>query len=252
MFADKDVKAIIAHDGGYSAIAILEHLDYELIKNNPKPLLGFSDITNLHSALYTKTGMVGFHTELLNYSLGRIWNVAKPDHKEYSKHLLLKSLTETSPLGKITPLTNWECWKKGKAGGVLFGGSLSLLCSLIGTPYFPTKEALSGALLFWEMDDAKTYRLQRCLYQLKYAGIFDVISGMIIGKLYNIMPTGWDGMDQPPYKEVILDVLKDHNFPILAEVDFGHESINIPMPIGIKARIDTQTLGFEQLEGAVI
>ena len=52
MFADSEVKAIIAHDGGYSAIAILEHLDYELIKNNPKPLLGFSDITNLHSALY--------------------------------------------------------------------------------------------------------------------------------------------------------------------------------------------------------
>ena len=102
------------------------------------------------------------------------------------------------------------------------------------------------------MDDAKTYRLQRCLYQLKYAGIFDVISGMIIGKLHNIMPTGWVGMEQPTYKEVILDVLKDHNFPILAEVDFGHESINIPMPIGIKARIDTSALEFEQLEGAVI
>lgn len=252
MFADKDVKAIIAHDGGYSAIAILEHLDYELIKNNPKPLLGFSDITNLHSAIYTKTGMVGFHTELLNYSLGRIWNVAKPDHKEYSKNLLLKSLTETSPLGKITPLTDWEGWKEGKAEGTLFGGALSLLCLLIGTPYFPTNEELSGAILFWEMDDAKTYRLQRCLYQLKYAGIFDVISGMIIGKLHNIMPTGWDGMEQPTYKEVILDVLKDHNFPILAEVDFGHESVNIPMPIGIKARIDTKILEFEQLESLVI
>jgi len=75
---------------------------------------------------------------------------------------------------------------------------------------------------------------------------------MIIGKLHNIMPTGWDGMEQPAYKEVILDVLKAHNFPILAEVDFGHESINIPMPIGTKALINTTSLEFEQLEGAVI
>jgi muramoyltetrapeptide carboxypeptidase len=252
MFADPEVKAIIAHDGGFSAIAILELLDYELIKKNLKPLLGFSDITNLHSALYTKTGLVGFHTELLNYSLGRIWNVAKPEHKEYSKKLLLQALTSTEPLGKIPAATTWECWREGVAEGRLFGGALTLLCSLIGTPYFPKPEEFKNTILFFEMDDGSTYRLERCLYQLKYAGILDNISGMIIGKLHNITPTGWEGMERPGLKEIVTETLKDFSFPILAEVDFGHESVNIPMLIGVKSKIDAGKLEFIQLEAGLI
>lgn len=250
MFADPKVKAIIAHDGGFSAIAILELLDYELIKKNPKPLLGFSDITNLHSALYTKTGLIGFHTELLNYSLGRIWNVAKPEHKDYSKKLLMKALSGEA-LGTIPPLTKWECYRAGVAEGKLFGGALAIICSLIGTPYFPKPEEFQNTILFFEMDDAPTYRLERCLYQLKYAGILENISGMIIGKLHNITPTGWEGMERPTNKEIILETLKDFKFPILAEVDFGHESINIPMLIGVKSKIDSEKLEFTQLEAGV-
>lgn len=252
MFADPEVKAIIAHDGGFSAIAILELLDYELIKQNPKPLLGFSDITNLHSALYTKTGLVGFHTELLNYSLGRIWNVAKPEHKEYSKKLLLHSLTNTKPLGIIPVATTWECWREGVAEGRLFGGALTLLCSLIGSKYFPKPEEFKNTILFFEMDDGPTYRLERCLYQLKYAGILDNISGMIIGKLHNITPTGWEGMERPGLKEIVTETLKDFSFPILAEVDFGHESVNIPMLIGVKSKINAGKLEFTQIEAGVV
>ena len=251
MFADPEVDAIIAHDGGYSAIALLELLDYELINKNPKPLLGFSDITMLHLALYTQTGLVGFHTELLNYSLGRMWNVSQPQHKEYSRTLLSHALTSTESLGIIKPLTQWECWREGRAEGTLFGGALSLVSTLVGTPYFPKIEELKGAILFFEMDDAPTYRLQRCLYQLKYSGLLDGISGMIVGKLHNIKPTGWEGMDRPTPREVIMDVVKEYSFPVLGEVDFGHESINIPMPIGIKARIDAEKLEFEHLESAV-
>lgn len=252
MFADPEVKAIIAHDGGYSAIATLEYLDYDLIKKNPKPLLGFSDITILHTAIYTKTAMVGFHTELLNYSLGRIWNVDKPEHKEYSKSLLQSALTSAKPLGEIKPLTQWTCWRSGTAEGKLFGGALSLVSALVGTSYFPKKDDLRGAVLFFEMDDAPTYRLQRCLYQLKYSGVLDVISGIIVGKLHNILPTGWEGMEHPTNKEVIMDVLRDYTFPILADVDFGHESINIPMLIGVNAKIDAERLYFEQTDAGVI
>ncbi len=251
MFLDPEVKAIIAHDGGYSAIALLELLDYSLIKKNPKPLLGFSDITMLHLALYTQTGLGGFHTELLNYSLGRIWNVSQPQNKEYSRNLLLQALTSTESLGIIKPLTQWERWREGIAEGTLIGGALSLVSSLVGTPYFPKIEELKGAILFFEMDDAPTYRLQRCLYQLKYSGLLNVISGMIVGKLHNIMPTGWEGMERPTSKEVIMDVVKEYSFPVLGEVDFGHESINIPMPIGIKVKLNAGDLYFEHLESAV-
>ena len=113
MYSDPEVKAIIVHDGGQSAIAVLEHIDYEQVKANPKPFLGFSDITNIHSALYTKTGLVGFHSALLTYSLGRVWEQYLPSKKGTGKTLLLNVLTSTEPLGRMQPLTKWECWRKG-------------------------------------------------------------------------------------------------------------------------------------------
>lgn len=252
MFADSDVKAIIVHDGGHSAIAILEHLDYELIKSNPKPFIGFSDVTNIHSALFSKLGLVGFHGPLLTYGLGKMWDKHLPNKVEEGKKQLLEILTSTKLLGKLTPLTEWECWREGKVQGQLFGGNLSVLCSLIGTEYFPSKKQLEGSIFFWEIDNVPSHRIEKGLYQLKYAGVLGVISGMLVGKLPGIKRSGGDALEEPKPKELVLNLLEDYNFPIIAEVDFGHETVDIPIPIGLEAKIKADSLKIEILESAVV
>ncbi|MCL5004117.1 MAG: LD-carboxypeptidase [Patescibacteria group bacterium] len=251
MFIDPEVKAIIVHEGGQSAIATLEHIDYEAVKANPKPFIGFSDITNIHCALHTKTGLIGFHGPLLTYSLGRVWEQFLPEKKEEGKRLLFNILTSTTPLGQIQPLTKWECWRVGKASGRLFGGNLSILSSLVGTEYFPQPEELKGRILFWEIDNTSSYRIEKGLYQLKYSGILGVISGMLIGKLPDVKRTSWEGLEEPSPKEIAMEVLKDFKFPIIGAVDFGHKTVDIPMPIGLNVAMDADQLSLEFNEAAV-
>lgn len=161
-------------------------------------------------------------------------------------------LTSTKPLGKITPLTVWESWRSGLCKGILFGGNLSMLASLTGTKYFPSLISLKGCILFWETDNTDSYRLERGLLQLKYAGVLDVISGMIIGKLPDIKKTGCKGIEEPTLHDLIMTVLKGTKFPIIAEVDFGHKTVAIPMPIGIRAEIDSEKLRIDFKESAVV
>ena len=251
MFSDKEVKAVIVHDGGQSAIAILEHIDYELIRSNPKPFMGFSDITNILTAMFTKTGLVGFHMDLLTYGLGGVWTGFKTEIKQQARTMFSGVLTSTNPIGIRKQFTPWQNWRIGTAKGMLFGGNLSMLSSLVGTKYFPKLEDLRGCIFFWETDNTQSYRIERGLYQLKYTGLFDVISGMVIGKLPDIKKTAVEDFTEPTPKDIVMEVLQDFNFPILAEVDFGHKSINTPMPIGLKAQIDSNNLKLEVLEAAV-
>lgn len=250
MFADPEVKALIVHEGGQSAVAILEHLDYELIKKNPKPFIGFSDITNLQIAMFAKTGLVGFQGPLVTYSLGRVWDQFLPEKKDEGLQLFYKNLTSTNPLGKIKPLTKWEKWRSGKAEGQLFGGNGSYLAGLTGTEYFPKIEDLRGSILFWEVDNTPSYSIEKWLYQLKYSGLFSVISGMLIGKLPDIRKT-LERLEEPTPKEIIMEIVKDFDFPVMGEFDFGHKTVAIPMPIGLKAKMDADNLNFELLEAAV-
>jgi len=253
MFADPEIKAIIVMDGGQSAITVLEHIDYELIKKHPKPFIGFSDITNFHLAFYTKTNLIGFHMGLLTYSLGWVWHYVVKDEKKLNRgrEFFKTVLTSNKKLGKIEPITKWKYYKTGKAEGKLFGGNLSMMTTLVGTKYFPSLEKLKGNILFWETDNISSYRIERGLYILRHAGILDVISGMIIGKLPDIKRTSWEGFTEPTIKELVLESLKGYHFPILAEVDFGHKTVNTPMPIGINAKMDAEKLHLEFLESAV-
>jgi muramoyltetrapeptide carboxypeptidase len=251
MFASPEIKAIIVHDGGQSAIAVLEHINYGLVKTNPKPFIGFSDVTNIHSALFTQVGMVGFHAALLTYGLGKAWEKYPPEKIEEGKKMLFKVLTSTDPIGVINPLSQWECWRSGESKGKLFGGNLSMLTSLVGTKYFPKTNDLKGHILFWEMDNTSSYKIEKGLYQLKYSGILDAISGMLIGKLPDIKRTAWEGFNEPTPKEIIIETLKDYNFPIIGNMDFGHKTIDLPIPIGLEAKFSADNLFFEVLESAV-
>ena len=252
MFADKDVKAIIAQTGGYSAISVLEHLDYELITNNPKPFIGMSDMTAYHLAIFTKTGMVGFHMDDVSFGLGSERNVKDKKLDKFDREMFTKFLTKSEPPGIIKPLTAWEVWKKGKSEGHLIGGILQLVAAGVGTPYFPKPETFKGSILFWEEVGESLYTISRDLYKLKYYGVLDKISGMLIGKIKYIKPIRDQQVEEPSAKEMILDILKDYNFPIMANLDFGHFTVNIPMPLGIKVSFDTSKKELNFLEGVVM
>lgn len=251
MFADKAVKAIIAHTGGYSAISVIDLLDYDLIRKNPKPFIGMSDMTVYHLAIFTKTGMVGFHMDDLSYGFGRDLKEGQESWPKLDQEFFLKFLTKAEAPGIIKPVTSWEQWKKGKTKGHLIGGILQRILALAGTKYFLPLDKFSGSILFWEEIGRDLTEIYYHLYQLKHMGILDRISGMLIGKIKFIKPLRQKEVIVPPVKEMILEIFKDYNFPIMANMDFGHFTVNIPMPVGIKVSFDTSKRQLKFLESAV-
>lgn len=252
MFADKNIKAIMAQTGGYSAISVLEHLDYKLITNNTKPFIGMSDMTSYHLAIFSQVGMVGFHMDDVTFGFGRTLKEDQENWPKLDQEFFLKFLTKSESPGIIKPITAWEEWKKGEASGHLIGGILQLLAAGVNTPYFPKVEDFNGSILFWEEVGQELHMIARNLYRLKYFGILDRISGMLIGKIKFIKPLRNQDIVTPTAKEMILDILKDYNFPIMANMDFGHFTVNIPMPIGVKVSFDTAKKELNFLESAVI
>lgn len=251
MFADDEVQALIAASGGFSGISVLEHLDYDLIKQHPKPFIGMSDMTCYQLAMYVKTGLVGFHMDEVGMGLGWNWQRKKFQDTERVKELYAKVLTDTDAIGSVPNIRQWEEWKPGKAEGTLLGGNLNVLTFQLGTPYFPSIESFDNAILFWEAVGRPLHEIARSLYQFKYHGIFDRIAGMLVGTVTAVPPPRDEGLQEPALKELVLEVAKDYKFPIMGNMDFGHYSINPPMPVGIRAGFDTKDLNFSLFEAAI-
>ena len=251
MFADKNIKAIMAHTGGHSAITVLEQIDYRLVKDNPKPFIGMSDITVFHLAFLAKCNLVGFHMDDVTFGLGWNWKKEEKHLEKFDRDVFINLLTQKNPLGEIKPLTKWEGWRSGKAEGQLIGGNLHLINWQLATPYFPSLVYFDGAILFWEDVGEHLYDIARSLYQLKYAGILKRISGMLVGKLSHLEKSEDKGIVEPSAKEMTLEIVKDYDFPILANMDFGHYTVNIPMPLGVRARFDGTNKNFSIIESAV-
>ena len=244
MFRNKKIKAIFAARGGFCCNQLLPLVDYKLIQKNPKILLGYSDITVLLNAIYKKTGLVTFHGPNVEFVMSRWGN--------YTKKYFTKAIFSAEPVGEISKLTKWKILKKGKASGRLIGGSLSVLRTLLGTPYNPDWK---NAILFWE-DYGFTYEdLDHFLTHLKLAGVFDKISGMIIGKNKKFIKienkSDLNKLSFLSPEEIILERTKGYKFPIISEVDFGHEGEQITIPVGVKATIDTSKKLFSIDENAV-
>lgn len=252
MFADPEVKAIIAQAGGASAIRVLPHLDYELIAQHPKPFIGMSDITTYHLAFYSRCRLVGFHMDDVTFGLGLNYAQASPTLQAAAAGLFTHLLTRPEPLGEIP---SWHdrrlAWRGGQAEGCLIGGCLQVLCRLLGTPYFPPLSAFEGAIFFWEDIGQSIYSIDRLLWQLRLAGVLERIAGMVVGMVTEA-DEGVANRPVPTLQEVVLEVTQDYNLPILAGVEFGHGIVNIPMPVGIRARLDADRRTFTLLESAML
>lgn len=250
MFADPDVRGIVTLAGGFSAVHVLDLLDYDVIRRNPKPFIGMSDNTFYHLAMYSQCGLVGFHGNTVTEGFGEFFQQASKSQQEAIADLYVRLLTVPKPLGKIPHLTHWQRWRKGVAEGKLFGGTLRRLTGLAGTRFFPSPSEFEGAILFWEEIGETLYDITLNLRRLKYMGVLERIGGMLIGKLIWVNQF-FDEIDHPSPKEAILDVLKEYTFPILAEVDFGHHQTMVPLPIGVTARMNAEERTLELTESAV-
>ncbi|MFJ2555885.1 MULTISPECIES: LD-carboxypeptidase [unclassified Streptomyces] len=250
LLRDPEVRAIIAHDGGQTVFGYLDLIDFEAVTADPKPILGYSDISLLHLVLYARTGLVGFHTDLATPGLGGHWQTAPAARRAELEELYSTLLTSTEPIGTLPTAPSWECWRAGRAEGRLIGGVINRIVLAQATPYALPLEWFDGAVLFWEELGGHASHVWTCLQVLRHAGILDRIAGMVVG-----IPTAIDGLDSPDasptLREMVLDVLGDRDIPVLGNVEVGHAGPNLPMPVGTRVALDAQQRTLALLEPAV-
>ena len=250
MFENDDINGIIAIRGGYGSPQILDKIDFDLIKNNPKVFCGYSDITALNIAIYQNTGLVTFHGPVLMSNFSPYTEKSFRDliFAGGTNPFQIKYFNPDTKKG-ILPMYPTLTIKDGETEGELVGGNLSLISGLMGTPYeIDTK----GKLFFLEDVGEKPFRVDRMLTQLRLAGKFDDAAGIIIGKCEDCGPEGsgattWDRT----VNEVYYDILGDLNKPIVANMMIGHSTDRLTLPLGIKAKLNTTEASLTILESAV-
>jgi muramoyltetrapeptide carboxypeptidase len=252
LLRDPEVRAIVAHDGGQTALGYLDLIDFEAVTADPKPILGYSDISLLHLVLYARTGLVGFHADLATPGLGGHWQAAPAARQAELEKLYSTLLTGTDAIGALPTSASWECWRAGRAEGRLIGGVINRIVLAQATPFALPLEWFDGAVLFWEEMGGLASYVWSYLHVLRHSGILDRIAGMVVGVPYAIDGLGTPDDDaSPTLSEIVLDVLGDRDIPVLGNVEFGHAGPNLPMPVGIRVGLDAQQRKLSLLEPAV-
>ena len=234
MFADPKVKAIMCVRGGYGASRLLPLLDYRAIRANPKIFIGYSDITSLHCAFLVKSNLVSFHGPMLNSDF------IKKDFPDFTLQSFLKTLMQPSPPGSIRDGYNKKTvaiLRRGVVSGPLIGGSLTLLCAALGTPYQPS---FKNRILFFEDLDEVPYRFDRLLTQLLNAGLLQQVAGIAIGINANCHDP--KARNAKEYRQTLEDVFRERllplKVPVVSGLPFGHIPLNATLPIGVRATLD--------------
>jgi muramoyltetrapeptide carboxypeptidase len=216
---DPQIDGIWCVRGGYGAMRVLDDIDYPAIKKNPKPLIGYSDITAIHSAIYNKTSLVTYHGP-----------TAREKLSDFSRASLVKAVVEQADPCGIAP--NAREISAGRAEGRLAGGNLSLIASLVGTRYAVN---LSGAILIVEDVGEPLYRLDRMLQQLLLAGALDGCKAIAFGDFSGAeKDSGIGGVD-----ELFAAVATRLDVPCLAGIPVGHIPEQWTIPLGATATLDT-------------
>lgn len=222
MFADSDIKALFIVKGGENSNTTFDYLDYELIKNNPKILCGFSDSTSITNAITSKTGLVTF-------SGATFKSLTSWDTDYAFKEVVKRFIDKTLDLG--TPDDKFETLHEGVATGKLIGGNLSLTTQMVCGKY--ALEFTDKILFIEELGfETSPTRVSSYLYYMKQNGVFDKIKGLWIGNYEH--PSGYS------LEKIVFDVFGNSiNFPIIKSNNFGHVDKKTVIPIGILAKIDT-------------
>ena len=217
LFSDETIRAVICARGGYGTLRILSGLDFDLIRSNPKILVGFSDVSSLLSTVFIQSGLVTFHGPMVTSLAGT---------REEMGQALLAAVSGDHPL-TISPKKP-VVLQGGTGSGPVAGGNLTTLCHLLGTPFEP---AWKGHILFLEDVGEAVYRIDRMLTQLKLAGCLDGLTGIVLG-------TFKDCGDQDAVYRLVMDLVDADGPPIVAGFDIGHGDANVTLPIGLTATLD--------------
>lgn len=250
-FLDPDTQAVFAARGGYGCVRLLPYLDFAAIAANPKIFLGYSDNTVLHAALGKHCGLVTFHGPHVSdmhqaaggmsaRTAAALWRklmavgspASSPDVLGETQQDLCPSAPAVEPLRAIAP---------GMSQARVVGGNLSLICSLLGTAY---QLDTHGCILFLEDVDERPYRIDRFLQQLKLAGCFDQVAGVVLGAFTDCGAPD----DTWTTEQVFAEHFASASFPVLEGLSAGHGDDNLTLPLGSEWRIDATAGVFRPLQ----
>jgi muramoyltetrapeptide carboxypeptidase len=236
-FADDEVKAIFSTRGGYGSNYLLDGLDLDLIAESAKPFIGYSDLTALQLWLLDQIELPAFYGPMLSADFAREDGV----HLD-SLQAALRG--ESYAVGAAEGLRTLH---PGRVRGTLYGGCLSILVALLGTPYEPQTE---GKLLFLEDINAKPYQIDRMLWQLREAGKLDEVRGIIFGEMLDCVSPG---APAELLEEVILRFFEDFKGPIAIGLRSGHVSrANVTLTLGVEAELTLTAEAKLQLTEAAV
>lgn len=220
LFSDPEIDGILCARGGFGAMRLLDILNWDLIRENPKLFIGFSDITAILLSIMEKTDTPVVHGPT-------VVSIAKAENKT------LESFQRTiQGCFDEIKIPNGRVLNPGRSRGVFKGGNISTISHLLGTRFQPR---FKNAVLFLEDIGELSYKIDRMLSQLKMAGIFKGIAGVITGS--------FEQCDNGEYiEEILLEIFEEYNIPIMTGLDAGHGDINLSLSMGTNIEIDTKIL----------
>ncbi|MDH6435687.1 S66 peptidase family protein [Streptomyces canus] len=261
MIRDSDVRAVVCAIGGYTTNGILPHLDWKALADDPKVIVGYSDITALLLAAFARTGVITFHGPTLMPEFAEY-----PSALVYTEEAFRAATGSARAVGRLRPPAAWTeeflLWDErdgeprrtrphdgwqwlvgGTATGRLLGGNLDTVCALTGTGDLPD---FTGAVFFWETCSQSIGEIERNLTHLACAGVTDGIAAMIVGRSFR----AGDAFEAQ-LRAYVSERWSGAPFPVLAGVDLGHSDPMLTLPVGARCRLDSGTDVFEVIEAAV-
>jgi len=248
MFSDSSVDAIQCLRGGYGSAQVIPHLDFQVIAAHPKPFIGFSDITALHTALLRFTDLATFYGPSLT-------SVGDPTMSEFTGQRLLQVLSgeTTGPFPRNPDDPFVRALAPGKAGGRLVGGCLSDLQHTMGTPWEFT---LDDAIFVFEEVGSSPHGIDRALLQLSQAGKFERVRGVVVGDLEGCEWKSEEGGAPWPHTKTLEEMLEERlaslGVPVIYKLPFGHGTHNATLPLGVQATLDAGTCSLVVTEPALL
>ena len=237
MFADDDIDVVQCLQGGYGAAQLIPHLDFDVIAHNPKPFVGYSDITALHTAIRHHTGLVTFYGPGL---AGVDDSERDRDQRKFVQQHLLRALTSTDALGKVARRPDDDYLRAlsgGRISAEMVGGCLWLLGQTIGTPW---QISLGGKIFFFEDVHAPAWYIDGILNQMTQAGMLNEVVGVVVGELVDCdwKENAADFPQMLSIEDVLERYLEPLRVPVLYGLPLGHGKHLVTTPLGTEVTLD--------------